>query len=255
MGIFAKATRDEKNNFMVYGHPGSGKTHMLGTLLSLLGEKEKIALLDFRSGTNTLFSCFNPTEVGRKVMVARPRTFSQITMTLSELSKGVGAGVVKWVAIDNLTSMQRIIMSDIRSVKVYSKTGKVEVIPSNKPSLDEWGMNIDRMMEVTSYLIDLPINVVFTAFADSKSEVIKPALDGRNLSDDISGMCDTVLYLCTKQTTNMEGKDEPQYICLTQPIENVLARSRNGVLEAVIEPNFKYIIDKLEAAYGSKTNP
>ncbi len=250
--LFQKLKKDEKNNFLIYGQPGSGKTWMIGTIVNVLKNRdsdEKLAVFDFRGGMKTLFSVLDESDVDKYVRVYAPRTFRDITEAIKEIKIGIKSNKVSWVAVDNITAMQKVLMTEIKTTKVISRGGKVNVIPSTRPSIDDWGLNIERMYEIVNSLIDTNCNIVFTALAEHKNvEKIRPSLDGKDLADDIAGMCDVVLYIDTKVKVLDDNSMSVHHVCYSQPVAEqspFIARDRNGVLDPVFEPDFEYIVNKL----------
>lgn len=243
--IWIDLTKKTKSTFMLYGYNGRGKTHMLGTILPLLGEQEEMVLLDFRGNYKTILSMYrgkNSDIIKKKLNVCQPRSMDEIDNVYGQIEEGVDKGIVKWIGVDTVTDMQKVIMFDLRSEKVSKKGGNAIIKLSGKPTYDDWYQNQDFLYNFVGKLKDLEdVNIVFTALAEDKTPPTRPSLDTK-IAEKVIGMCDVILYLDSKQ---VQGKDKPTYVCYSRPsntFSNFLARDCNDLLDATMEPDFGYIM-------------
>jgi len=243
--------KPKKISFLIYGQPGSGKTWMISSIAKTLKEGEVIALFDFHGGPKTLITSIGKELVNKHFKIFISRTYKELIEDLLFVKKGIDKGVVKWVVIDTISGMQQMLMTEIKQMKVHGKFGAYTIIGSgDKTSLNEWDMNISRVIEICNFVDDLPCNSVFSAHVTDKkeSEILLPSLKGKTLADDIAGMCDVVLHLVVETETLPDGTRTAKHVCYSQPVRlgtSFVARDRLGKLEPVIEPDFEYIMNKL----------
>jgi len=221
---------------------------MLGSLLPLLKEGEKVVLIDFRSGSNAIFTYARKHGIDAKIVndhfvVWQPQTFQETVDAFVDTSRGVNAGIVKYTAIDNITEMQRMFMSEIRGQKFTKKSGEVVILPGNKPDQDDWGVLRFRIFEIVNAFGALDCITIFTAQLDDRSG--RPLLDGRTTSSDVTSLCDVVLRLAIVTDGGLDPKKiKITRFCYAEPIDGV-ARDRDEYLTGAFEPDYGYIFNQL----------
>jgi hypothetical protein len=145
------------------------------------------------------------------------------------------------VGIDNLTELRYFSMSTIMEDAVAKNDRQDPDVPSPR----EWGKNGSQIRAVVRGFRDLPMHTFFTAHVkeveDKRTNLskIKPALPGQ-LSDEISGFVDLVLYYYIKQV----GSDHKR-LMLTTKTANQNAKDRSGKLPPVLEEPTMEAIMKL----------
>lgn len=245
---FQQLKHQESNNVVVHGPPGSGKTYMLGSLIPLLEKEDRVALLDFRAGTNAIYTYARKNKIPEEAidhhfMITKPKNFDDTVKAFVDVSQGVNASIVKYTVLDNITEMQRIFFSEIRSQKYTKKTKEEVILPGNKADQDDWGILRFRMLEIVNAFAELPCKTIFTAQYDDRSE--RPLLDGRTTATDIMSVCDVILRLAIIVKASKDWKQAKiTRLCYAEPIDGA-ARDRDEYLTGAFEPDYGYIFQQL----------
>ena len=146
-----------------------------------------------------------------------------------------GNSEYKTVVLDSLTEIQKFSMGQIMNEVVTASPDRDPDIPSVR----EWGKNIEQVRRLVRAFRDLPMNVIFTALAnsekDAKTGVVKtkPALSGK-LANGVAGFMDIVVYLY-KKAINKDGEDVVVRAMLTTSTDQYVCKDRSNRLPMVME--------------------
>lgn len=260
LNFFEPLAVDKKRSFMLYGPPGCGKTYLAGT--AVRGTSDRMVVFDFKGGFNTLHDLVESRVAGKpQVMRANTLkqsivTFEQLCLALAQFERGNAQGAFRWLVVDSMTDCCAMLMRQIRG-----KIEKETPAPGGKrskdgmASLNEYGQVNQRMSDVVSRLLNLPVeNIIFTAWAKRlDTGWTMPRMETEGISDMVAGACDHVFYL---KSIPDPGDPNSMVIDDTKPAaikhlvicesSEVMARNRGGALPPVCEPNLQVILKLLE---------
>ncbi len=196
-GLFDLNGSSEFKNIMVYGGPGSGKTVLAGTvpgkLLFLAGEPGYISAA--RLGAH-----------GKARLI--PDTATAVAAA-SWLEDG-NASKFDWIVVDGLGTMQKKFLLNYAAEAYDANPAKRA--HRNLPDKPDYFNAQNMVMSWVSRLIDLPVNVLFTAHAmypEDKStgeQLVYPSIQGKGyeISSYICGLMHAVGYMSPR--INAEGQ-------------------------------------------------
>jgi len=223
-------------NIEIYGDYGAGKTHFCGTAADH-EETAPLLLLDIEGGAATL-------RHRPDVEVVQVRSMNEMVTIHRELKEDNG-NTYKTVAVDSLTELQRLDVSEImRAVHLLDDDRDPDV-----PSPREWQKTLAHMRKICRAYKDLNVNVIFTALAVRKQDEdgavsIKPSLQGKAL-DEIPAFFDVVAYLDT-----IIEKDKIERRLITAQHPKYRAKDRLGVSggsNVIVEPTVPKLWENLAA--------
>ena len=187
-GLFDLDGATEYKNMLVYGGPGSGKTVLAGTvpgrILFLAGEPGYISAA--RLGAR-----------GKARLI--PDTATAVAAA-AWLEDG-GAGQFDWVIADGLGTMQKKFLLNYAAEAYDANPAKRA--HRNLPDKPDYFNAQNMIMSWVSRLIDLPVNVLFTAhamFPEDKAtgdQLVYPAIQGKGyeISSYVCGLMHAVGYM------------------------------------------------------------
>lgn len=221
-----RVTRDPIT-MLVYGDPGVGKTFFAGTADDD-GTTSPVLLVDVERGSATL--AHRDLQMVRIVEVAQMEKLYDILTTR--------AHPFKTIIIDNLTDLHALYRVDVER-----KHGK-----GGLPTQQTWGLAADALMAQVRLYRNLPINVVFTAWAtdketeDGKVKTI-PDLAGK-LIHRVPGYVDITGYLFKR--SDAEG-NATRYLRVDGH-QKLVAKNRYTLPPIIENATFPKV---LELAYAS----
>jgi len=166
---------------LVYGAPGSGKTNLLSTLPDPL-----VVLLTEKHGAMTV-KRVNPNakiifiEDKKKIVNGKVQVIKKAADVLYEVLERLGTEEHPFVsvALDSLTDMQQILLSDMKGGK-----------PGAQVSLQEWGKLIDKTKHLVVQLRNLNMHVGVICLSDEVQDnnqrlIFRPQLAGKKLPSSL----------------------------------------------------------------------
>lgn len=245
-----RATR-QNINLLIYGVPGSGKTHLAATA-DHVPAMRPVLYLNIEGGDLTIRHVAPEL---RKVPEEGSLSWGELGLVYDALARQCingaepGEFVPRTVILDTLTECQKMNMSQIMAELVMKEPDK-DWDP-DIPDIRRWGKNIEQIRKWVRKYRDLPINVIMTCHEQIDKDNMtgqlthKPQLSGK-LSNEVAGFFDVVAYLYVKQ----EG-DPPQPVrkLLTGALEGYICKDRSGNLPHVMEkPTMTDIYNKITEA-------
>jgi len=221
---------DSANRFtaLVIGSAGKGKTSLLRTI----PEDERVCVLSAESG---LLCVRDLVESGR-VEGFEISSFADLQDAYMHLMEPEQKEAYRWIFIDSLTEVAA------RAVEQMERE-----FPNPKDAIKMWGQYSKRMTNLIKGFRDMaPYNVVFTCLDDVDRDELNrrfvgPSMPGKAVKQNLASYFDEVFYLDLFQPEN----EEPRRLLVTQPINQMPAKDRSGVLDTYERPDLGSIKTKI----------
>lgn len=248
----------QKVNVLIYGDPGSGKTHLAGTAQDV-PEMADVHVFNIDGGIMTLAPRGD-------IHATNIRTADDLEQELFKLVNGDPKYKdTKTVVIDNITELQTLVLESLTMQEFANRRKRDKNYSVDNVYLEDYGVAGKRLSRILRGFRDLPIHVIYVAHKRDKMrqgtntlEESKPNLTDK-LSTAIMGYMDYVWYLYTAD--EMVGDEQKGYTSethrymLTQPMNNFAAKTRGAEfaknLGAVVkDPTFPKIWDVYKKTYN-----
>lgn len=237
--LITPAIFTDKMNILIYGDPGSGKTHLAGTAQDV-PQMADVHVFNIDGGIMTLANRgdIHATDI---------RTADDLEQELFRIvNKDPKYAKTKTVVIDNITELQTLVLEGITTKEFANRRKKDKNYSIDEVYLEDYGVSGKRLARILRGFRDLPMHVIYIAHKKDKMrkgtnvlEESKPNLTEK-LCTAVMGYMDFVWYLYTadEQVGNEEVgyHNETHRYLLTQPMNNYAAKTRGSEFAQRIGP-------------------
>ena len=221
----------DKMNILIYGDPGSGKTHLAGTCQDSPYMAD-VHVFNIDGGLMTL------AERG-DIHATDIHSVDDLEREMHRIAAGDDKyATTKTVVIDNITELQTLSLESIATRNFTDRRRKDKTYTVDQIYLEDYGISGKQLARVLRGFRDLPVHVIYIAHRKDKMRPGTNVLDESkpNLTDklctSIMGYMDFVWYLYVAEE-QVQGEDGEMYgethrYLLTQPAGGFAAKTRGS---------------------------
>jgi phage nucleotide-binding protein len=225
-------------NSLIYGEPGTGKTHLLGTAQDHK-DTSPLLIIDIDGGVTTL-------RHRKDIDVIQVRSYQQLVAVYRDLFNAIKDDKLPYgtIGVDTLSELQKL---DLGTIAKEFASGNAK-LDEDVPDMRAYYKSGEHIRRIVRGFRDLPCNTFFMCHAATDRDNFNrllyfPHLPGK-LKQDIPGFLDIVGWLRAEVS---EG-EVTRYL-QTQKTESVIAKDRTNALDAIeINPTIPLLWDKLQGS-------
>lgn len=182
----------DRMNILIYGNPGAGKTHFIGTAQDH-PDLSPVLVLNIEGGLITLASRNDIDAEDIHSIAELEEIFWKIANKDPEYKK------YKTIAIDSVTELQSLCLLELVNSNIKKK-GLQKTRTQDDVYLEDYGKSTNMLKRIFRMFRDCPINVIMTALPKTEqapngvgTSIVMPSLTSK-LGESLMGYVDFVWY-------------------------------------------------------------
>ena len=242
IGAYAPDEKVDWISLLLFGEPGAGKTHFVGTAAEH-PDTSPVLLIDVDGGWKTIRKVQNIDRKQARTHDAVRGIFLDLFNSVTKDKDGKDQLPYKTVAIDSCSELYKIDLMNVNDAYAKENSKIEEGVPDQR-SYYKAGNHITKIIRAYK---DLPCNTIFTAHEgteeDNFKRKVKFAQFAGQMNIAVPGFVDVVGHLRVEMQS---GK--PVRYFQTMKTETLRVKDRLNVFEGVEEaPTFGTLWDKFKA--------